>query len=299
MISLPEAFVRNTVAREGRDGSLWAQQLPALMDRLLETWGCVPAGPMLHGMVAIALPVRRADGTDAVLKVSWPHPGNRSEPSALAAWRGRGAVLLLERDDDNFAMLLEALGQDSLHHVEDPVEAFTEAGLLARQMAVAPPPGLPRLEAVLAGWSAEIAAEARSLGQPLPRRVIDHAVATARELSTRQPETMVHGDLHFGNVLRARRQRWLAIDPKGFVGDPAYDGIALIRTRWAEAASESSIRRALTTRLQAFAEGAGLDLESVRRWAQTRAVVEAFWTRRHAEPTAVIDICDQIAVALT
>ena len=30
-------------------------------------------------------------------------------------------------------------------------------------------------------------------------------------------------DLHAGNVLRARRRPWLAIDPKPFVGDPAYD----------------------------------------------------------------------------
>jgi streptomycin 6-kinase len=30
-------------------------------------------------------------------------------------------------------------------------------------------------------------------------------------------------DLHAGNVLRAQRAPWLAIDPKPFVGDPAYD----------------------------------------------------------------------------
>ena len=30
-------------------------------------------------------------------------------------------------------------------------------------------------------------------------------------------------DLHAGNVLRAQREPWLVIDPKPFVGDPAYD----------------------------------------------------------------------------
>lgn len=30
-------------------------------------------------------------------------------------------------------------------------------------------------------------------------------------------------DLHAGNVLRAAREPWLVIDPKPFVGDPAYD----------------------------------------------------------------------------
>ena len=30
-------------------------------------------------------------------------------------------------------------------------------------------------------------------------------------------------DLHAGNILRAERSPWLAIDPKPFFGDPAYD----------------------------------------------------------------------------
>jgi streptomycin 6-kinase len=36
-------------------------------------------------------------------------------------------------------------------------------------------------------------------------------------------------DLHAGNVLRARREPWRVIDPKPFVGDPAYDATQHLR----------------------------------------------------------------------
>ncbi|WKX69397.1 aminoglycoside phosphotransferase family protein [Streptomyces sp. XD-27] len=65
-------------------------------------------------MVGLVVPVRwRAEGT-AVLKVSFPHPGNVREPDAFAAWGGRGAVLLYERDDECFAMLLERVHASTL-----------------------------------------------------------------------------------------------------------------------------------------------------------------------------------------
>ena len=38
-----------------------------------------------------------------------------------------------------------------------------------------------------------------------------------------QPHRAARTDLHAGNVVRAEREPWLVIDPKPFVGDPAYD----------------------------------------------------------------------------
>jgi len=45
-----------------------------------------------------------------------------------------------------------------------------------------------------------------------------------KELPRTAPtEVLLSTDLHAGNVLRAEREPWLVIDPKPFVGDPAYD----------------------------------------------------------------------------
>src|SRR5580693_1640103 len=110
MIAIPDAFARGTIGREGPAGASWIAELPGIVGDLLGRWECVPDGQALHGAVGIIVPVRRRAAEPAVLKVSCPHPGNVHEPDAFAAWAGRGAVRLLERDDLRYAMLLERAG---------------------------------------------------------------------------------------------------------------------------------------------------------------------------------------------
>lgn len=298
MIDIPAAFVQATIAREGERARAWLAGLPRLVAQLLDRWHCVQAGPVMHGFVAIVVPVRCHGGSSAVLKISWPHPGNVPEPAALEAWAGRGAVLLLERDDECFAMLLEQLASESARGLPDPVEAVVVAGRLARRLAVPAPPSLPRLTEVAAHWVEQLPENADRLGRPLPRRVVDIAIASACELSLDQSNTMVHGDLHPGNILRAEREPWMVIDPKGFVGDPAYDTVNLLRYRWGAVAAEPDLRRALSRRLAAFADAAEVDRDRARRWGQARAVMDALWSRAHHEPAAVVEPCDQIACLL-
>jgi hypothetical protein len=89
------------------------------------------------GGVGVVVPVRRRAGHgDAVLKVSFPHPGNVHEPDAFVAWGGCGAVLLHERDDERFAMLLERVRPSTLAEVEDGDEVVKVAGRLSRRLAI-------------------------------------------------------------------------------------------------------------------------------------------------------------------
>ena len=62
------------------------------------------------------------------------------------------------------------------------------------------------------------------LGNSLSRRALDAAVATVQELGREQPDTMVHGDLHYGNIVKAQREPWLAVDPKGATDRLAVSG---------------------------------------------------------------------------
>jgi streptomycin 6-kinase len=88
---IPDAFVRSTVAREGEPAVAWRAELPRMVDDPLGRWGCVRDGEVMHGGVGVVVPVRRrAEEGTAVLKVSFPHPGNVHEPDTFAAWGGRG-----------------------------------------------------------------------------------------------------------------------------------------------------------------------------------------------------------------
>lgn len=133
MIDVPAAFARTTVEREGEAGAAWLAELPGIVDELLGSWGCVPDGAVLHGGVGIIVPVRRRSGEPAVIKVSFPHPGNVHEPDAFAAWGGRGAVRLHARADSRFAMLLERARTATLAEVDDGDEVVMVAGRISRR----------------------------------------------------------------------------------------------------------------------------------------------------------------------
>lgn len=308
MIRAPEALSRVTVEREGEAGTAWLAELPFFIDGLLERWGCVPHGEVMHGGVGIVVPVRRrAAGESAVLKVSFPHPGNVHEPDAFAAWGGRGAVLLHERDDERFAMLLERVRSSTLAEVVNNDEVMSVAGRISRRLAVSAPPELPRLRERAGAWERELRADAAELTHTLPPHVVDAAVATVRELGRHQPDLMLHGDLHARNILRADREPWLAVDPKGYAGDPAHDGGTLLKTRALTLMDADDPARAARRALDIFAESAEVDRERARRWAQLHAVQAAFRARRHGFRVArggplldrIIAFADILAVSLT
>ncbi|KJS61736.1 aminoglycoside phosphotransferase family protein [Streptomyces rubellomurinus] len=281
MIGIPEAFARATVAREGEPGAAWLAELPRIVDELLERWGYSPDGEVTHGGVGLIVPVRRPATGPAVLKVSFPHPGNVHEPDAFAAWCGRGAVRLHERDDPRFAMLLERAHHATLAELPDADQLVTVAGRLNHRLAVPAPPELPRLSERTDTWERELRRDAAELAHTMPASVVAAAVATVRELGPGQPDTLVHGDLHARNILRADREPWLAVDPKGYVGDPAYDAGTLLKSRALTLIGADDPRRAVRRVLDVFAEAAELDRERVRRWSQFHAVQAAFWGRRH------------------
>jgi streptomycin 6-kinase len=152
MIAMPEEFARSTVEREGEGGVAWLAELSGIVEELLGRWGCVPDGEVMHGGVGVIVPVRRRAQESAVLKVSFPHPGNVHEPDAFVAWGGCGAVLLYERDDERFAMLLERVQPSTLAEVEDGDEVVAVAGRLNHRLAIPAPPGLPRLREQADAW---------------------------------------------------------------------------------------------------------------------------------------------------
>ncbi|UGT38931.1 aminoglycoside phosphotransferase family protein [Nocardia yamanashiensis] len=135
----------------------------------------------------------------------------------------------------------------------------------------------------------------------IPSRILDAALATLRDLGPDQPATLVHGDLHDANVLASDREPWLAVDPKGQVGDPAQDALNVIRSpRFASVLLDApNLRPAVLRLLEIYCEAAGIEFDRARRWMQAGAVREALWGRAHGDPVWLVDCTEQLAAALT
>ncbi|HEY0640453.1 MAG TPA: aminoglycoside phosphotransferase family protein, partial [Pseudonocardiaceae bacterium] len=139
---VPAGFGRELLADEGDRARAWLTALPSLVESYLERWSLTEDGPVLHGYVAVVLPVRRPDGTPAALKVGWPHEEAEHEALALRIWDGDGAVQLLDADEPGGALLLERLDATTSLRAVDVWTAAEVAGGLLRRLAVPAPPGL-------------------------------------------------------------------------------------------------------------------------------------------------------------
>lgn len=264
-----------------RGGHAWAQELPQLVASLERDWRVTAGLPYLGGSVAWVAPCIDADGGMHVLKVAWPHAEQRNEVLALELWDGRGAIRVERHDEARSALLLEhTLPGTPLRCADLPVEeAIESAAAVCRQlwipMAAVPLPGcrLDTLTQRMAGL-AELMDERLERLRP----AFDPGlVALGRELLIALPagtgdDRLLHGDLHPGNVVAARRAPWLAIDPKPAIGDPSSDPQAIILQVGApiEAAVDpvAEIRR----RYGRFARASGLDESRLLAWSLARTV---------------------------
>lgn len=296
-IDLPASLLGHDGRGAGWTG--WLGALPRLVASVLQEWQLVADGPAAGGAEALVLPVRDADGGPAALKLGWPQPESAQEHLALRAWDGAGAVRLLRADPRRRVLLLERAepGED-LHTVEVLAACQIVAGLYGR-LHRAPLPQLDRLSEQAAHWAEELVA---LRGTTLaPRRFVDQAIGLTRELAA-DPGTdvaLVHTDLHFGNVLSARREPWLAIDPAPLAGDPAYEVAPLLWNRWAEAVASGDLRNALLDRLHTVVDAAGLDEDRVRDWVTVREMVNVLWASQDPEPDRDwVTVCTTVTKAV-
>ncbi|WGL51145.1 aminoglycoside phosphotransferase family protein [Nocardioides sp. BP30] len=260
-------------AARGPDWAAWLDRLPRLLTELLEEWSLQPDGEATHGNAALVLPVRTDAGRRAVLKVGWPHPEAEHEALALQHWHGRGAVLLLRADPHRWALLLERLRSEDLGEHWDLQACEIVGGLYAR-LHVPAPAQLRRLSEHASRWVEELAAIDRAA--PIPRRMIEHARALARDFAADEATDgrLIHTDLHYANVLAPREERgekWLAIDPKPLSGDPHYEVAPMLWNRWEEL--EGRVRDGVRDRFFALVDAAGLDEDRARDWVIVRMLV--------------------------
>ncbi|MCD9198992.1 aminoglycoside phosphotransferase family protein [Aeromicrobium wangtongii] len=280
---LPQAL--QAYAGRGDDWARWIAGLPRLVRDLLDDWELAVDGEPVHGHTALVVPVTAA-GERLVLKVVMPHEEARHEALALQHWHGRGAVRLVRADPRRDALLLERLHGRDLGEVPVLEACSVVAGLLGRLHVPAPPQLVP-LTAYVSRWTEELAVLPRDAS--LPRRVVEQAVHLGRALVSDDDSTgrLVHGDLHYGNVLAGDRAPWLAIDPKPVSGDPHYEVAPLLWNRWAEAVASGDLRTAIRRRFHTVVDDAGLDEDRARDWVVVREAHRAMWAIQDGEPDGV------------
>ncbi len=241
----------------------------------LERWDLAADGPVVDTPSGcVALVKRGADRR--VLKIIGADSDEMAGVAAHAHYDGRGAVrllahvgraLLLERIEPGEALtrrVIEGDDDGATKILGDLMASLHRAGPAKERF--------PTVET----WGESFADHRRERGA-LPVDLVDRAAALYGELCRSQgPRVLLHGDLHHDNVLYDDRRGWLAIDPKGVIGEPAYETGALLRnptTDVARFAAPAIIDR----RVRILCERLALDRARVLGWCFSQAVLSAIW----------------------
>lgn len=289
-------------AERGPAWADWVRALPRLVDDVLAEWALTPDGEPTHGWTALVLPVRTRDDLPAVLKLVCPGmpDGDEEEHEALALQRlgGNGAVRLLQADPHRRLLLLERLHRRDLTDLWD-IEACEIVGGLYPRIHVPAPAQLRTLTSYVGRWTDRLAALPRDA--PVPHRLVEQAVSLGRDFvaDPASDDTMIHGDLHYENVLAADREPWLVIDPKPVSGDPHYEVAPLLWNRFDELAGD--VRGGVRRRFHAVIDAAGLDEDRARDWVVVRMLHNALWEledHRDAPNADYLTTCVAIAKAV-
>ena len=272
-------YLAETAAREPGMRE-WIAGLPVIVAGLASRWSLSVGAPFQPGgQCSWTAPAVGPVGADLVLKVGFRFPSGeeRDEAAGLRAWAGNGAVRLHAacESESSYGLLMErcvpgtALGQV----LPEPGQDEVVAGLL-RRLWRQPPGTYPfrPLSQMSAGWAGEFET-GYAASEPADR--IDPGLARAGIALFRSlPETtgqqvQLCTDLHADNILAAQREPWLVIDPKPYVGDPAYDVLQHMLCCEDRLAADPA---ALADRMATLA---GLDAGRVRLWLFARTVQES------------------------
>jgi streptomycin 6-kinase len=259
----------------------------------LDRWHLIPDGPAFQSLAGCLLPVRQ-EGRPAMLKVT-------AEPEELAGgvlmewWGGEGAAPVIARE--GMALLLErAMGTGDLAtmvhegHDDEACRILCDAGAVLHAPRVGTP---PRTLVPLEPWFRQLWPTANRLGGVMARS----ATVARTLLDDPRDVTVLHGDLHHGNVLDFGPRGWLAIDPKGLIGDRGYDHANMFCNPEAETALAPGV---FARRVTVVSDAAGLAPKRLMSWVLAYCGLSAAWTLADGPGDAgrTLEIAEMAAAAL-
>ncbi|HAT3977600.1 TPA: fructosamine kinase family protein [Legionella pneumophila] len=214
----------------GDVGKQWWQRLPQFLENLALTQGLSLLSPFEHLSFNYVLPVLGSKGEEWVLKVSVPHDEFSREIDALKHFNGRSSARLIAANPEEGWMLIERLLPGTrLVDILNEQQAIPIAVSVTQRLWA--PVTEPQLFTPLEEWLRslkQLNTEA-SLQQLVSKKLRDFVTSRAKELLSNQGEpVLLHGDLHHYNILQ-HQSEWLAIDPKGIIGEREFEIGAFLR----------------------------------------------------------------------
>src|SRR5579859_2678592 len=263
------------------EGRAWLDRLPAILAACEERWNLTIGAQVGNLSFNYVAPAILSDGTEVMVKTGLTDEFP-SQPEALRHFDGHGMAQLLAYDERDAAMLLERLKPGaSLRAVEDDEIAISAAAGVMREIW-RPLPQKHYPFPTVSDWGkgfARLREQYNGSAGPFPPAIFDKAEKLYAELSASMAEpVLLHGDLHQDNILSAEREPWLAVDPKGVIGEPVFETGALLRNFSPDILSIPDPKALMARRIDQLSAELGFDRERLYNWGFSQAVLSVVWS---------------------
>ncbi|HEX8251391.1 MAG TPA: aminoglycoside phosphotransferase family protein [Pyrinomonadaceae bacterium] len=276
---LPQKFTEFILGAFREEGKKWIAGLPQIVEEIEQNWSLEIKKPFPNLSYHYVAPCVFKSGGEAVVKIGLP--GEKlttfNEVRMLEFLGGKGVCHLLRFDENHFALLLEKLAPgENLKEIcrNDDAKAVGIAIKVMPAFWQKAPENVefPKLE----NWF-------EGLKKAEKTRFAPEYVKKARQffdelMSLSARATLLHGDFHHENILSAERAPFLAIDPKGIIGDIGYDlSVFMINhAHWLK--FEPDWREKLDDAIHRFSEAFAVEPQNVRKWIFAHSILSAWWT---------------------
>ena len=280
MIIIPDYFARFMVEIAGDEGRVWLEHLPTRLASYEHRWHMTIGSPMPNLTFNYVASAVLAGGTEAMVKTGLTDEFP-SQPEALRHFAGHGMVRLLAYDEQENIMLMERLKPGlSLRTMRDDEAAISIAVQVMRQLW-RPLPQQHYPFPTIHDWGQGFA-RLRKLYNggtgPIPTAMFEKGERLFEEMSaSSRGDVLLHGDLHQDNILSAERESWLAVDPKGVIGEPAYETGALLRNFWPDILNVTNPTSLITRRIDRLSSELGFERERIYNRGFAQAVLSVIW----------------------
>ena len=272
---LQPTLLKNILSIYGEMGQQWINQLPLLLAKYEEKWQLTLGKPFANLSFNYVTDARLSDGTPVVLKCGVPNKELMQEAAALQHFNGCGAVKLLQSDAAQGVLLLEKVTPGIMLEDNNQPENATEYAVnvmhkLHRPIHDTSP--FPSLQDWFQGFN-HLYEHFNGTTGPFPNALIERAQNISHDLLTSMTkQVLLHGDLHYANILFSDTKGWLAIDPKGVIGEPEYE-IPLPRLN-----AKKMNAHELKYELDRFIELSRLDKTRMMNWFFCKMVLATWWS---------------------
>ncbi|WP_020620753.1 aminoglycoside phosphotransferase family protein [Paenibacillus daejeonensis] len=277
MTRIPDHFLEKMVTIYGSDVEAWVQSLPKLISMCEKQFGIEVEAPFDNLSYNYIAHGKDRENRPIVLKLSFEKAALAQEMRTLTAFAGRGAVEVIEWNDQLGAAVLErALPGTPLSATLDDREATEVFCEVFRRLHRQPVAEVADFQ-TMREWFRALARYRTHFGSagPLPEHWIVRAEETLEDLLiTTNEVVLLHGDLHHENMLQCGDHDWAVIDPKGIVGDIYFEVLQYLLNYVDRGGDCDTV---LSRRVAIISERLSLDPKRIAQWGIARGVLDACW----------------------